>query len=158
MDGFRKEYVDMETPCTSTRVVPEFLCLNNIQSLQRNPPVSPTVHIFASPPTEAELSPPHVLLLPLQSNASAEPALLLVSPTGVFRFWSSIFLGLSGADRFVEERIPLSEPKPPRDKETITIAQVLIPSLSLASSNASLRSTFCKSEEARKCSQTYRHR
>jgi len=112
-----------------------------LSNRQRNPPVPPTVHIFASPPTDSDvLSPPHVLLLPLQANTSAEPALLLVSPNGRFRFWSSIFLGLAGADRFVEERIPLFEPKPPRDKETITTAQVIIPSLSLASVNSSLRS------------------
>jgi hypothetical protein len=95
--------------------------------------VLPTVHIFASPPSEGEKSPPQVILLPLESNATNEPALLLTSPSGSIRFWSSIFLGLAGADRFVQHDITLIGRG--RDAETITRAQPLIPVLSLSSNN-----------------------
>jgi hypothetical protein len=99
--------------------------------------VLPTVHIFASPPSAGENSPPHVILLPLESNATNEPALLLISPSGSIRFWSSIFLGLAGADRFVQHVIALTGRG--RDGETITRAQPLIPALSLSSNNAAMQ-------------------
>lgn len=101
----------------------------------------PTVHVFGSPPTTSDTaSPPHVILLPLEANTSNEPALLLVSPTGHFRFWPSIYLGLSGADRFVEETLPLAKAHSSKQEEIITIAEVLIPSLALTSINISARS------------------
>ncbi|KIM24888.1 hypothetical protein M408DRAFT_331557 [Serendipita vermifera MAFF 305830] len=92
----------------------------------RNPPVPPTVHIFASPPSNGELSPPHVIFLSLESNATNEPALLLISPSGSMRFWSSIFLGLSGADRFVEEKLTLS--RKGVTQEMVTMARAVVPS------------------------------
>lgn len=84
------------------------------------------MHIFASPSFVGELSPPHVIFLPLQSNATNEPALLLISPSGSIRFWSSIFLGLAGADRFVEEKLTLNLKGV--TAETVTMAKALISS------------------------------
>ena len=105
--------------------------------LQRNPPVPPTVHIFGSPPSGREVSPPQVILLPLQSNATNEPALLLISNNGTIRFWPSIFLGLAGADRFVQQDMTLFGRG--KDAESIVRAQPLIPALSLSTNKAGVQ-------------------
>lgn len=110
--------------------------------LQRNPPVPPTVHIFASPQSrrQGDSSAPHVVILPIHSNASTEPALLLISPTGSIRLWSSIFLGLAGAERFVEAVVPLFlHSRNETTVESISSAKALVPSLSLNTTRTSVQ-------------------
>ncbi|CCA67372.1 hypothetical protein PIIN_01203 [Serendipita indica DSM 11827] len=90
----------------------------------RNPPVPPTVHILASPGShQPEVSPPYVTFVTLPSNPANEPALILVSPTGYVRFWTSIFHGLAGGDRFIEAKLPIYK------RESISAAEGLLPTL-----------------------------
>ncbi|KAI6045772.1 hypothetical protein EDC04DRAFT_3031700 [Pisolithus marmoratus] len=72
---------------------------------------SPTCYILPCPPPPIDhptttFQAPYFALVPSRARA-VEPGLILVSPTGVARFWPSISSGLSGGGAFESVQIPL---------------------------------------------------
>lgn len=72
---------------------------------------SPTCYILPCPPPStlypnATFQAPHHALVPSRSR-TVESGLILVSPTGTVRFWSSISSGLSGGGTFESAQVPL---------------------------------------------------
>ncbi|KAI6036255.1 hypothetical protein BKA83DRAFT_108575 [Pisolithus microcarpus] len=72
---------------------------------------SPTCYILPCPPPSIDhptttFQAPYFALVPSRARA-VEPGLILVSPTGVARFWPSISSGLSGGGAFESVQIPL---------------------------------------------------
>ncbi|EJD52940.1 hypothetical protein AURDEDRAFT_110780 [Auricularia subglabra TFB-10046 SS5] len=70
-----------------------------------------TCYLFPTPGLSARATAPTHLTLPVASlvhyGPLREPGLILISKTGELRFWESIGVGLSGAEGFAAQQIPL---------------------------------------------------